>query len=191
MILNQTPIFIKVSALEDLHVIIQNCIRNDRLSQEKLYRHLYPSMFVLCRKFFHDDHAALEAVNDGMLKVFRALPDYKDDKGSFFNWVYTIVRNTALDKLKVTIKATIGSVEEYDESDNTRTILQNLEWKDIYQFLDRLPPATRMVFSLFYLEQYKIPEVAARLEISTGTVKWHLTESRRIMKPVLKKYFTL
>lgn len=126
-----------------------------------------------------------------MLKVFRALPDYKDDKGSFFNWVYTIVRNTALDKLKVTIKVTIGSVEEYDELDNTRTILQNLEWKDIYQFLDRLPPATRMVFSLFYLEQYKISEIAIRLEISTGTVKWHLTESRRIMKPVLKKYFTL
>ena len=177
--------------MDDLNVIIQKCIRNDRLSQEKLYRHLYPSMFCLCKKFFQDDHAALETVNDGMMKVFRALPDYKHNQGSFFNWVYTIVRNTALDKLKVAVKATVGIVDEFDETDNTRSILQNLEWKDIYQFLDRLPPATRLVFSLFYLEQYQIPDIAGRLQISAGTVKWHLMESRKIMKPVLTKYFTL
>ncbi len=102
-------------------------------------------MFVLCKKFFRDDHTALEAVNDGMMKVFRALPDYKDNRGSFLTGYDTIVRNTALDKLKVTIKSIEGSVEEYDELDTTRSILQNLEWKDIYQFLDRLPPATRLV----------------------------------------------
>ena len=177
--------------MNDLHQIIQDCIKNDRVGQEKLYRHFYPSMFCLCKKFFHDDHAALEAVNDGMMKVFRALPDYKFDQGSFFNWVYTVVRNTALDKLKVTIQATTGNVEKYEESDNTAGILKNLEWKDIYRFLDRLPPATRLVFSLYYLEQYMIPDIASRLQISAGTVKWHLSESRRIMQPVLKKYFSL
>lgn len=177
--------------MDDLNAIIQNCIRNDRLSQEKLYRHMYPSMFCMCKKFFQDEHVALEAVNDGMMKVFKALPGYKYNQGSFFNWVYTIVRNAAVDKLRVTVKATIGNVDEYDETDNTRSILQNLEWKDIYQFLDCLPPATRLVFSLFYLEQYKIPEIASQLQISTGTVKWHLTESRRIMKPVLTSYFSL
>jgi RNA polymerase sigma factor (sigma-70 family) len=152
---------------------------------------MYPSMFCMCKKFFQDDHVALEAVNDGMIKVFKALPDYKYNQGRFFNWVYTIVRNVAVDKLRVTVKATVGNIDEYDEADNTRSILQNLEWKDIYQFLDRLPPATRLVFSLFYLEQYKIPEIASQLQISSGTVKWHLTESRRIMKPVLTSYFSL
>jgi len=48
-----------------------------------------------------------------------------------------------------------------------------------------------LVFSLFYLEQYQIPDIAGRLQISAGTVKWHLMESRKIMKPVLTKYFTL
>lgn len=177
--------------MDDLNEIIRNCVKNDRLSQEKLYRHFYPSMFCLCKKFFQDDHAALEAVNDGMMKVFRALPDYKHDQGSFFNWVYTVVRNTALDKFKITIQPVDGNVEEFDEADNTRSILQNLEWKDIYHFLNRLPPATRLVFSLFYLEQYLIPDIANRLQISTGTVKWHLSESRKIMQPVLKKYFSL
>lgn len=133
----------------------------------------------------------MEAVNDGMMKVFKALPAYKSGQGAFFNWVYTIVRNTALDKLKVIVQAAVGNVEDYDESDETSSVLQNLEWKDIYYFLDRLPPATRLVFSLFYLEHYMIPDIAGRLQISPGTVKWHLSESRKIMQPVLKKYFTL
>jgi RNA polymerase sigma-70 factor (ECF subfamily) len=119
------------------------------------------------------------------------LPDYKHGQGSFFNWVYTVVRNTALDKLKITVQTIEGNVDNFDEADNTRSILQNLEWKDIYHFLDRLAPATRLVFSLFYLEHYQIPDIATRLQISTGTVKWHLSESRKIMQPVLKKYFSL
>lgn len=166
-------------------------MQRDRLSQEKLYRHFYPSMFCLCKKFFQDDHAALEAVNDGMMKVFRALPEYKTGQGAFFNWVYTIVRNTALDKLKLATKTTVEMEADYDERDDTGNTLQQLEWKDIYYFLDRLPPATRAVFSLFYLEHYLIPDIANRLQISAGTVKWHLSESRRILQPALKKYFTL
>ncbi|HEX6431487.1 MAG TPA: sigma-70 family RNA polymerase sigma factor [Niastella sp.] len=177
--------------MEEIQKIIQNCIQHDRLSQEKLYRHFYPSMFCLCKKFFQDDHAALEVVNDGMMKVFRALPGYKADQGAIFNWIYTIVRNTALDKLKLITKATEEMEEEYDGADETGSIVQQLEWKDIYYFLDRLPPATRPVFSLFYLEHYMISDIASRLQISTGTVKWHLSESRRILQPVLKKYFTL
>lgn len=176
--------------MEDLNELIKNCIQNDRLSQEKLYRRFYPSMFCLCKKFFHDDHAALEAVNDGMMKVFRRLPDFKTGQGEFFNWVYTIVKHTALDKLKKLVHPTVSHAEEHEEPDTTLSILEQLEWKDIYRFLDHLPPAARPVFSLFYLENYPIAAIAGQLQISTGTVKWHLNESRKIMQPVLKKHFT-
>lgn len=178
--------------MQNLNEIIQLCVSNDRLAQEKFYRHFYPSMFCLCKKFFRDDHAALEAVNDGMIKVFLHLPDYKSEKGAIFNWVYTIVRNTALDKLKVAIKIPVvdRAVDEYETEYITGNILQHLEWKDIYSYLDHLPPATRLVFSLFYLESYTIPLIAEKLQISIGTVKWHLSESRKIMQPILKKHFS-
>jgi RNA polymerase sigma-70 factor (ECF subfamily) len=148
-------------------------------------------MFCLCKKFFKDDHAALEAVNDGMMKVFRNLVNYKTGQGEFFNWVYTIVRNTALDKLKVSVQYISYDVEEYDTPDTGKNIIAKLEWKDIYRYLDHLPPATRPVFSLFYLEDYSIMAIAAQLQITEGTVKWHLSESRKIMQPVLKKHFLI
>lgn len=181
---------INASLLEDLTGIIQDCINNNRLSQEKLYRLFYPSMFCLCKKFFSDDHAALEAVNDGMIKVFRNLPTYQSGKGAFFNWVYTIVRHTALDKLKKNVQEMVDYDDEGEEADNSRSIVQQLEWKDIYRYLDHLPTATRPVFSLFYLESYSVADIAKQLQISPGTVKWHLSESRKIMQPVLKKHFS-
>ena len=179
--------------MEELNDLIKNCILNDRLSQEKLYRRFYPSMFCLCKKFFKDDHAALEAVNDGMMKVFRNLVNYKTGQGEFFNWVYTIVRNTALDKLKVSVqyKFATHQIEDYEITDAGKSVIEQLEWKDIYRYLDHLPPATRPVFSLFYLEHYTVAAIAEWLLITEGTVKWHLSESRRIMQPVLKKHFLI
>lgn len=176
--------------LQDLHEIIAKCIDNDRLAQEQFYRHFYPSMFCLCKKFFRDNHAALEAVNDGMLKVFTHLASYQKDKGALFNWVYTVVRNTALDKLKVAVRVPVAQEEEEGIEVPVGNILEHLEWKDVYYYLDHLPPATRVVFSLFYLESYKIPQIAEQLQISTGTVKWQLSEGRKIMQPLLKKHFS-
>lgn len=175
--------------MDELNELIKKSIANHRPSQEKLYRQFYPSLFCLGKKFFKDDHAALEVVNDGMLKVFKHLPDYKTGQGAFFNWVYTIVRNTALDRLKLTVHIAIGEINDWDEPDKAINVLQQLEWKDIYQYLDHLPAATRMVFSLFYLEGFTIPQITERLSVSTGTVKWHLNAGRKIMLPILKKHF--
>ncbi len=166
-------------------------MRDDRLAQEKFYRHFYPSMFCLCKKFFQDDHAVLEAVNDGMLKVFNRLKDYHPDKGALFNWVYTVVRNTALDKLKTSVKVPVAAVSEEEVEIPTGNILEDLEWRDVYHYLDLLPPATRAVFSLFYLEHFNISAITKQLQIAPGTVKWQLSEGRRLLHPVLKKHFTI
>jgi RNA polymerase sigma factor (sigma-70 family) len=175
--------------LEELKEIIRGCILNDRISQEKLYRRFYPALFCLCRKFFADEHEALGVLNDGMMKVFRNLSAYDQGKGELFNWIYTIVRNTALDKLKAGVPDIVMLQTDDATIPEQHSVLQELEWKDVYVYLDQLPPATRVVFSLFYLEGYKIPEIGKELQISTGTVKWHLSESRKMIQPFLKKHF--
>jgi RNA polymerase sigma factor (sigma-70 family) len=181
--------------LEDLQEIIRGCIRNDRNSQEKLYREFYFPLFCLCRRFFQNDHEAIESVNDGMLKVFQYIGTYQAEKGKFFNWVYTIVRNTALDKFRTSSAAVLRS-ESYDmaetipETDISTNPLIALEGKDLYRLLDRLSPATRVICGLFYLEGYSIKDIADQLSISGGTVKWHLSESRKKLRIILERHFS-
>ncbi len=175
--------------LNDLQILIQQCAANNRRSQEKLYLEFYPALFLLCKKFFADDHEALGALNDGMLKVFKNISAYNSGKGDFFNWLYTVVRNTALDKLKLYQHPPPIELNDalYNKNDNP---LKGFEWKDIYTMLDILPPATRAVCSLFYLEGFSIKEITEKLNISSGTVKWHLNETRHKLKPVFKKYYS-
>ena len=129
-----------------------------------------------------------------MLKVFEHIGTYKAEKGKFFNWVYTIVRNTALDKFRSSAAAALrnepySAADSIPETDISSNPLIALEGKDLYVLLDRLAPATRVICGLFYLEGYSIKDIADQLSISSGTVKWHLSESRKKLKSILERHF--
>jgi RNA polymerase sigma factor (sigma-70 family) len=171
----------------DLRDIIEGCKRNDRASQEKLYRQFYPGLFAFCRRFFEDRHDVITALNNGMLNVFKNIGQYDPTKGELFNWAYTIVRNAAITHLK-TLKSN-GLMTEMTlqvEQSVSYSPFEELMNHDIYVYLDKLPPATRAVCILHYLENYAVKEIAEELKLSEGTVKWHLSECRNR----LKSYFT-
>jgi RNA polymerase sigma factor (sigma-70 family) len=171
--------------------VINGCIRNDRLSQEKLYKQFFPGLYCLCRRLFKNDHEAVESVNDGMLKVYRKIGTYRPEKGALFNWAYTIVRNTALDKLKLSVSVVQRSEPLSDSADpgSGDNPLRTLETKDLYKLLDYLTPSTRVVCSLFYFEGFTIKDIVEQLAISPGTVKWHLSESRKKLKEIFDHHF--
>ena len=165
--------------MENLHDIIEGCKSNDRLSQEKLYRQFYPGLFALCKKFFTQNDDVLTSLNDGMLNVFKNIKQYDPAKGELFNWVYTIVRNAAITHLnsKKILRPTTEITVQIENLLNYNPF-KELEWNDIYFYLDKLPPATRAVCTLHYLEGFAIKEISERLDLSEGTIKWHLSEGR-------------
>ena len=172
--------------------LIVGCGRNERASQEKLYKQFYVPLFCLCRRFFSNDHEAIEAVNDGMLKVFQRIDSYREERGKFFTWVYTIVRNTAVDKFRSSVRIVAVDPMSVEEVLTEESVGANpavwLEGMDLGILFEALSPAPRGICTLFYLEGYKITEIAEVLGVSIGTVKWHLSESRKKLKPVLEKY---
>ncbi|MCX6245904.1 MAG: sigma-70 family RNA polymerase sigma factor [Bacteroidetes bacterium] len=174
--------------MKDLHDIIEGCKRNDRSSQEKLYRQFYPGLFALCKKFFHDNHDALTSLNNGMLNVFKNIGKYDPAKGELFNWAYTIVRNAAithLNNMKI-VQQTTEITGEMEQS-LFSSPFKELEWNDLFSYLDKLPPATRAVCSLHYIEGFAVREISEQLSLSEGTIKWHLSESRSRLKTLFFK----
>jgi RNA polymerase sigma factor (sigma-70 family) len=163
---------------------IEGCKKYDRLSQEKLYRQFYPALFALCRTFFDDNHEILTALNDGMLKVFKNIEQYNPGKGSFFNWVYTVVRNAALTEVRN--KKTGPSLVYADLLPGIASFnpFAEKEWDDIYVLLDKLPVTTRAVCILYYNEGFSTKEITSSLEMKEGTVKWHLNDGRNRLKKI-------
>ncbi|WP_255713708.1 RNA polymerase sigma factor [Dyadobacter sp. CY356] len=175
--------------MDNLKEILAGCRRKERQSQEKLYRQFYPVLFALCRNFFEDKHEIVTAINNGMMKVFKNLDQYDATKGEFFNWMYTTVRNAALTLLrdKKTQHFDYDEIKENMFFEAKENPFQELEYDDIEVYMSQLPMATRRVSSLFYLDGFSVKEIAEALNISEGTVKWHLSESRSRLKIIFEK----
>jgi RNA polymerase sigma factor (sigma-70 family) len=171
-----------------LDKLLEGCKKNDPQSQEKLYKEFYPAMFALCKCFFTDNHDILTAVNNGMLKVFRNIHQYDPAKGDFFNWAYTIVRNAALTLIRDKKNKLTFELTENNGDAVVNNPFKQLEWKDIYFYLDQLPANTRYVCSLYYLEGFSIKEISDMIEMKEGTVKWHLNECRTRLKGIFEQY---
>ena len=120
-----------------------------------------------------------------MLNVYKNIEQYNAEKGELFTWAYNITRNAALTHFrnKNTQKETIELTTEieYEEKESP---FKQLEWKDIYFYLGKLPPSTRAICALYYVEGLLIKEISEQMLISEGTVKWHLSESRKKLKMI-------
>jgi RNA polymerase sigma factor (sigma-70 family) len=177
--------------LSNIKEILEGCKRNDRQSQEKLYHQFYPALYGLCKQFFDDKHDVLTALNNGMLKVYKNIEQYDSSKGEFFNWAYTIVRNAALTLIRDKKQYTLQELNEETVSLPAGNPFYKLERQDIYVYLGKLPPVTRAVCSLFYIEGLSIKETASSLTIQEGTVKWHLNQCRTKLRRIFESNIQL
>jgi len=139
-------------------------------------------MIKICSRYAGDADGAGIIYNDAMLKVFRHINKYNEE-GRLGGWIKTIVVNCSIDhcKKKNLFNATksIGFEEEvFIEPE----VLDKIAGKEIQQLIEQLPKATAIVFKLFIYEGFTHKQVAAQLNISDGTSKWHMNEARKLLK---------
>jgi len=84
--------------------LIQRCLelREDGAHQpfEELYnRHVRVVLAFLRRLLGQDEHAVLDALQESFVRLYRALPNFKQDR-ALRPWLLTIARNVSLDYLK-------------------------------------------------------------------------------------------
>jgi RNA polymerase sigma-70 factor (ECF subfamily) len=149
----------------------------------------YPGLILLCKRFFADDHEAIEVLNNGMIKVYRNIGSFDAAQGSLFTWAYTIVRNAALDQLKKKRYPSMQDVNEHTTVSIDATPGRQLESKELYALLDSLQQPERAICILFYVEGFSLKEISVHLEMQYGTVKWHAHQIRKKLKPVLEKHY--
>ena len=105
----------------------------------------------------------------------------------FGSWGLSIVTRKAIDSLREQNK--FQRLDSYTESnlvEEERVGTSNLH-KLLLKEIKGLPNEQQIVLKLFYVEGYKIHQIAATLNIATGTVKSRLFTAREKLKTILKK----
>jgi len=170
----------------ELEQLIQGCIRNERSSQEKLYRLFYPKMMALVRRYIDQEMQAEEIMNNGFLRAFQKVKQY-NFQGSFEGWLRKIVFHAVADYVKQNTrysdKILLVEKDEFVHKDHA----DKLYYDQLVQLVQMLPDATRTVFNMYVMEGFTHKEIGNILGISEGTSKWHLSEGRKILKEKIER----
>ena len=171
---------------EELKPLIESCLKGERQSQAKLYRILSPAMFSVCLRYSRTREEAEEILQEGFIKVFDHLHQYKYT-GAFAGWVRKIMVNCALQKYRG--KTHLHAVVDIEEVSNTcsdsESIYAGLGTKELLKLVQQLPAGYRMVFNLYVFESLKHREIAELLGISEGTSKSNLSDARSILQKAI------
>ena len=168
--------------------LIEACIKGERQSQSRLYGMYVQKMFVVCLRYSKNREEAEEVLQEGFMKVFEFLHQYKHE-GSFEGWMRKIMVTCALQKYRN--KGKLHPLVNLDhttvEFGANEDITAKIGTKELLKMVQNLPPAYRIIFNLYVFEVMKHREIAALLGISEGTSKSNLSDARAILQKAVNE----
>ena len=133
---------------------IERCLDNDSKSQGELYKHFAPKMFGICLRYAKNQMEAEDVLQDGFIKVFRYLKNYRNE-GSLEGWIRKTMVNTAINFYKKKIKYQKDVSFDQTEPINTdeESAIDKLSCGELLDLIRELPDGYRMVFNLNVMQQ--------------------------------------
>jgi RNA polymerase sigma-70 factor (ECF subfamily) len=167
--------------------LIESCVKGDvrafRILVEKLQTYAYTLAF----RILLNDAEAKDAVQDSFIKVWIHLGNY-NGKYLFTTWMYRIVVNTCIDRLKEVKRHSEIYSDCISDSDNPEDSTINRELaKQIRQLSKGLPQKQRIIFVLNDLQGLSLDEASEVLNMPKGLVKSNLYYARKSIKEKLLK----
>jgi RNA polymerase sigma-70 factor, ECF subfamily len=138
-------------------------------------------MLGLAFSILGDRAQAEDAVQDVMVRIWRALPQFRGDS-AFSTWAYAITRNRCLTLLKQRRGEESLSLDEPEARQAAAGIVgESAPASDVWALLGTLPLPYRQALTLFYAEEKSYEEIAQLLDMPIGTVKTHIHRGRKML----------
>ncbi len=159
--------------------LIDACLHNNRQAQFRLYELFAAKLIPVCRRYARSSWDAEDILQEGFIKAFRYLADFKNT-GSFEGWLRRIMVTTAFNFYKKKKVAYTESELTYmpDDVIPEITVTAGLYYNDLMRVVNTLPKGYHQVFSLNAIEGYSHNEIGQMLSISANTSKSQLMRAK-------------
>ena len=160
---------------DDLGQVLSSVAKGDRAAFRLLYEQAGPTLFGICSRILRDRHAAKDAFQEAMLRIWQKSYLYDPAKGGAMNWMVTLVRRVALDRLPA---HRTGPVSLSDES--VAAVVEALSHQaprdpglvpDLRRCLGQLEQNYRQSVLLAYYYGLSYEELAEHSAVPVGTIK--------------------
>jgi RNA polymerase sigma-70 factor (ECF subfamily) len=136
----------------------------------------------------NDTQMAEDLTSDVFLKAYDNFENF-DKKYAFSTWIYTIARNTLIDKFrknKEFVELEDDQILEITTEENfSLNFDKNLKIKEIYAFLEKLPNTQKEVLILKYLDDLNTKEIAEIINSTPVNVRKLLSRGVQKLRKIL------
>jgi len=163
---------------EDLAPLVYRTALGDQRAFELLYQQTSSRLYGVALTLLRRRDLAEEVLQEAYVKIWHAAGTYQPDRGTVSTWLSTIVRRSAIDRLRRQKNDTLASQEPEDwdvVDEDTPSPLQQLlddaDSKRLSRCLEHLDERQRESLRLAFFQGLTHSELALKLETPLGTVK--------------------
>jgi RNA polymerase sigma factor (sigma-70 family) len=171
----------------DQYRLVKECLQGRPAAHRMLYEQYSESMLGVCYRYTKSVVDAEDVLQEGFVKVFRNLNQYKQH-GELGAWIRRIMVNTALNYLKQNSRyqADLSFLDSslHPVSDDNPEIY--VEAKDLAELIRQLPTGYQTIFNLHAVEGYSHVEIGKMLGINEGTSRSQYSRARALLISWLK-----
>lgn len=174
-------------ATEDERLLIANAIKQDATACRQLLEKYSRYAFSIAIKIVKNREDAEEVVQDSFVKAFRALRNFNGE-GKFSTWLYKIVFNTALTRIrnKSVVMDTLEVFPDTDKDigmDNSHTssfgqLVKADQARLLTQAMTCLSESEGLAITLYYICENTIGEIEEITRWNHSTIKTRLFRAR-------------
>ncbi len=147
----------------------------DRLAFQQIFTHFGPRVKSLMIRSGADPALAEDIMQDVFVAVWRKAGQYAPERGAVGTWIFTIARNTRIDRLRRHSSRPYEDIAAIELVDDNADVEQEVDAAQRAELvagaLAELPEDQREVIELAYLQDLPHSEIASRLSVPLGTVK--------------------
>ncbi|HMR92439.1 MAG TPA: RNA polymerase sigma factor [Chitinophagaceae bacterium] len=172
----------------DIQKLVRDCLKGKRQAQQELYATYAEAMLGVCYRYTRSMHDAEDVLQEGFVKVFHHLDQYKQE-GELGAWIRRIMVNTALNFLKRNKKYQDGMffTEEYMHPVSREETTASVEAKELAELIRQLPQGYQVIFNLHAVEGYSHVEIGEMLGIKDSTSRSQYARARTLLISWMEK----
>lgn len=177
----------------NIEELILLCKQKNQKAQCEVYNRYAKGMYNVSFRIVKDAHFAEDVMQEGFLKAFHKINDYKQEV-TFGAWLKRIIVNCSIDFYKKNnqfkaedFDAKLYKIEEPIVDNSERNSFNDLKIKQILETINSLKYNYRMVLSLFYIEGYDSEEISEILNISYSNCRTTLSRAKDCLRKKLEE----
>ncbi|MEO0341097.1 MAG: sigma-70 family RNA polymerase sigma factor [Bacteroidota bacterium] len=171
--------------------LIRACLANKRRAQTTLYNRYKGKMYGVCLRYAKSEAQAQDFLQEGFLKVFRSLSQYRYEVPVEF-WMKRIIINACISELRrkkepLNQALPIETIGEPKEEEPIGINTSDLSTTQLLNLIQKLPEGYRAIFNLYAIEGYDHQEISEIMGISSGTSRSQYARARKLLAKQVKQ----